>query len=93
MVTWRRLPDLWSRLTNAYVHVKDEDWRVPEIAASLCNRRRDERAVAYVESHDQCIVGEQTLGALQSCRAAIQAGAVLYVWLQSALHTRAKPVG
>ena len=61
-----RLPDLWTRLTNPHVGVKDEDWRMQDIAAALCNRRRDERTVAYVESHDQCIVGDQTLGELDS---------------------------
>ena len=45
-----------------HVHIRDEDWRTNDIVAGLCNRRRDERTVAYVESHDQCIVGDQTLG-------------------------------
>ena len=34
-----------------------------DLVASLCNRRYTERTVGYVESHDQCLVGDQTLGA------------------------------
>ena len=33
------------------------------LVSSLCNRRRSERTVGYVESHDQSLVGDQTLGA------------------------------
>ncbi len=28
----------------------------------VCNRRYTERSVGYVESHDQALVGDQTLG-------------------------------
>ena len=62
----RLLMGLWQLLMAClllqHVHVRDEDWRTNDIVAALCNRRRDERTVAYVECHDQCIVGDQTLG-------------------------------
>lgn len=46
-----RLPDLWSKLTNPFIGagIKDEDWRMPDIAAALTNRRYDERTIAYTE--------------------------------------------
>ena len=51
------LPDLWARLGSS----DDAAWRPDTIISALCNRRRDEAAVAYVESHDQCLVGDTTL--------------------------------
>jgi 1,4-alpha-glucan branching enzyme len=51
------LPDLWARLGGA----PDDEWAPQTIVAALCNRRRDEACVAYVESHDQCLVGDTTL--------------------------------
>lgn len=42
---------------------RDEDWSMSTLVSSLCNRRRSERTVGYVESHDQSLVGDQTLGA------------------------------
>ena len=42
--------------------VRDENWPMGDIVAFLCNRRYTEATVAYVESHDQCLVGDQTLG-------------------------------
>lgn len=53
------LPDAWGKLIK---EVRDEHWRMNDIVASLCNRRYTEATVAYVESHDQCLVGDQTLG-------------------------------
>ena len=34
----------------------------PELVGVLCNRRYTELSVGYVESHDQALVGDQTLG-------------------------------
>jgi 1,4-alpha-glucan branching enzyme len=34
-----------------------------ELVSTLCNRRYTEKSVAYAESHDQAIVGDQTIGA------------------------------
>ena len=53
------LPDTWTKLVK---EVRDEDWQMGDIVGALCNRRYSERTVAYVESHDQCLVGDQTLG-------------------------------
>ncbi len=54
------IPDLWMRLVK---EVRDEHWSMTGLVSSLCNRRYSERTVAYVESHDQSLVGDQTLGA------------------------------
>lgn len=42
---------------------RDEQWSMGAIAGALTNRRYSERTVAYVESHDQSLVGDTTLGA------------------------------
>jgi 1,4-alpha-glucan branching enzyme len=36
----------------------DENWNMGHIAHSLTNRRWREKCIAYVESHDQAIVGD-----------------------------------
>ena len=53
-------PDLWVKLVKEQ---RDETWSMSGLVSSLCNRRRSERTVGYVESHDQSLVGDQTLGA------------------------------
>jgi 1,4-alpha-glucan branching enzyme len=40
---------------------QDEDWPMQDMVSMLFNRRADEKTVAYVESHDQALVGDQTL--------------------------------
>jgi 1,4-alpha-glucan branching enzyme len=52
------VPDYWIRLVKDY---KDEDWPIGNIWFELNNRRRDEKTIGYVESHDQALVGDQTL--------------------------------
>ena len=52
------IPDYWIRLLK---EKKDEDWHIGEIYGMLRNRRTDEKHIAYVESHDQSIVGDKTL--------------------------------
>ncbi len=52
------VPDMWTRLAK---DVPDENWRMDEIWHELNNRRADERTISYVESHDQALVGDQTL--------------------------------
>ena len=42
---------------------RDEQWSMGAISGALTNRRYSERTVAYVESHDQSLVGDTTLGA------------------------------
>ncbi|CAL5219263.1 g1061 [Coccomyxa viridis] len=51
-------PDLWVKLVKEQ---RDENWSMSALVSSLCNRRRSERTVGYVESHDQSLVGDQTL--------------------------------
>lgn len=34
-----------------------------ELVGTLCNRRYTEKSVAYAESRDQALVGDQTIGA------------------------------
>ncbi len=52
------IPDYWIRLLK---EKKDEDWHIGDIYGMLRNRRKDEKHIAYVESHDQSIVGDKTL--------------------------------
>ena len=52
------LPDLWDKVLKL---PRDEDWNLDEIWSSMCLRRNGERTVAYVECHDQSIVGDQAL--------------------------------
>ena len=56
------IPDLWVRLLKASREgrLRDEDWSMHEIIASLCNRRYTEKVIGYAESHDQSIVGDKT---------------------------------
>ncbi len=48
--------DYWFKLFDK----TDENWNMPELWHELTNRRRDEKTISYVESHDQSIVGGQT---------------------------------
>lgn len=52
------LPDLWDHVLKAQ---RDEDWNLEEIWSSMCLRRPGEKTVAYVECHDQSIVGDQAM--------------------------------
>ena len=52
------IPDYWIRLLKER---KDENWHIGEIYSMLRNRRIGEKHIAYVESHDQSIVGDKTL--------------------------------
>ncbi len=52
------VPDYWIKLIK---EVPDEQWNLNEIYFTLMNRRREEKHVGYVESHDQALVGDQTL--------------------------------
>ncbi len=52
------IPDYWIRLLK---EKQDEDWHIGEIYGMLRNRRAGEKHIAYVESHDQSIVGDKTL--------------------------------
>lgn len=52
------VPDLWLKLISSY---KDEDWSMWHIWHELTTRRPNEKNIAYVESHDQALVGSKTL--------------------------------
>lgn len=52
------VPDLWIKLIK---HARDEDWRVSQLYHELCQHRPEERTISYAESHDQALVGDQTL--------------------------------
>ena len=52
------IPDYWTRLVK---EERDEDWRLGDIYDTLLNRRRNEKHIGYVESHDQALVGDKTL--------------------------------
>ena len=51
-------PDLWVRLVRDQ---RDEDWDIWRIWSELTSRRPKEKYIAYVESHDQALVGDKTL--------------------------------
>ena len=51
------LPDLWIKA----VELPDEAWDIPKMWGDLCLRRPGENTIAYVESHDQALVGDKTM--------------------------------
>jgi len=52
------VPDYWIRLTK---DTRDEDWPMDHLWHELTNRRHEEPTISYAESHDQALVGDQTL--------------------------------
>ncbi len=52
------LPDYWLRTVKDQA---DEEWDFGDMWGTLINRRKEEGTIAYVESHDQALVGDQTL--------------------------------
>jgi 1,4-alpha-glucan branching enzyme len=52
------VPDYWIKLTK---DTADEDWLMEGLWYELNNRRQDEKTISYAESHDQALVGDQTL--------------------------------
>ncbi len=52
------VPDYWIHLIKDF---KDEDWPTGHLWFELTNRRPDEKTISYAESHDQALVGDQTL--------------------------------
>ena len=51
------LPDMWIRLVKG----QDEFWDISKMWGEMCLRRPGENTVAYVESHDQALVGDKTM--------------------------------
>jgi 1,4-alpha-glucan branching enzyme len=52
------VPDYWIKLTK---DTPDEDWSMGALWHELTNRRAEEQSISYAESHDQALVGDQTL--------------------------------
>ncbi len=52
------IPDYWIKLTK---DIPDEDWHMGNLWHELTNRRHDEKTISYAESHDQALVGDQTI--------------------------------
>ena len=52
------LPDMWIRTVK---EKSDEWWDIGQMWGDMCLRRPGEGTVAYVESHDQALVGDKTM--------------------------------
>jgi 1,4-alpha-glucan branching enzyme len=52
------VPDFWIHLIKDFT---DENWPIGHLWFELTNRRADEKTISYAESHDQALVGDQTL--------------------------------
>jgi len=52
------LPDMWIKTVKEQA---DETWSVGKMWGEMCLRRPGENTVAYVESHDQALVGDKTM--------------------------------
>ncbi len=52
------VPDFWIRVIKEY---RDEDWPMGYLWHELTNRRKEEKTISYAESHDQALVGDQTI--------------------------------
>ena len=52
------IPDYWIKIIK---EIPDERWDVGNIYHELTSRRMDESTISYAESHDQALVGDQTL--------------------------------
>ena len=51
------LPDMWIKAVKG----QDEFWDINKMWGEMCMRRPGENTIAYVESHDQALVGDQTM--------------------------------
>ena len=52
------VPDYWIKVIKER---RDEDWPIGHLWYELTNRRAEERTISYAESHDQALVGDQTI--------------------------------
>jgi 1,4-alpha-glucan branching enzyme len=52
------VPDYWIKLIK---EKRDEEWHVGDLFHELTNKRVEERAISYAESHDQAMVGDKTI--------------------------------
>ncbi len=71
------LPDMWIKMVK---EMSDENWSVGRIWGEMCLRRPGENTIAYVESHDQALVGDQTM-------IFRLAGADMYTDMNNSCHT------
>ena len=51
------LPDMWIKA----VKQQDQFWDINKMWGDMCLRRPGEKTIAYVESHDQALVGDKTM--------------------------------
>jgi 1,4-alpha-glucan branching enzyme len=51
-------PDYWIKVIKEKA---DEQWNVGEMYYELTNKRVEEKTLGYAESHDQALVGDQTI--------------------------------
>ena len=51
------LPDMWIKAVKS----SDNDWDINKMWGDMCLRRPGEKTIAYVESHDQALVGDKTM--------------------------------
>ena len=52
------IPDFWIKMLK---EKQDEEWSMYEMWDVLTNRLSDVKTIAYCESHDQALVGDQTI--------------------------------
>ncbi|AFL85414.1 1,4-alpha-glucan branching enzyme [Belliella baltica DSM 15883] len=52
------IPDFWIKTMK---HKPDEHWDMFEMWHELTNRPKNERTIAYAESHDQALVGDKSI--------------------------------
>ena len=52
------LPEMWVRTVK---EKSDEQWDIFQMWCDMCLRRPGENTIAYVESHDQALVGDKTM--------------------------------
>ncbi|MBN2613601.1 MAG: alpha amylase C-terminal domain-containing protein [Bacteroidales bacterium] len=52
------IPDYWIKIIK---EVPDENWNISELYYELTSKRKDEKTIAYAESHDQALVGDKTI--------------------------------
>lgn len=52
------IPDFWIKVLK---EKKDEEWNMEELWGIMTNRLQKVKTIAYCESHDQALVGDQTI--------------------------------
>ncbi len=52
------VPDIWIKTIK---EKSDESWKLSELFHELITHRPEEKVISYAESHDQALVGDQTL--------------------------------